>query len=146
MVEINGRCINDFSTALELEGIQQEDPEFEAGLTVCNNPIFGSSLELERLFASELIEGEWDSGNVPLTGNVLDFTDLPEGSYNLIFSTIGFQDPCPGNEYNVSVTVIECICPELFFEDQEICNSSTSIALSDLDTNGFEGEWTGLSN
>ena len=142
LVEINGRCVNEFSTALELQGIQQEDPEFETGLTVCNNPIFGSSLQLERLFSSELIEGEWDSGNVPLSGNVLDFTDLPEGSYNLIFSTIGFQDPCPGNQYNVSVTVIECICPELFFEDQEICNSSNSIVLSDLDTNGFEGDWT----
>lgn len=142
LISVDGLCTESENLSFEVIGIEQEEPEFIDNYEICNNSLFGSTIELSELFVANILEGNWDVGILTNNNGQIDFDGLTPGNYNLRFSTEGFQDPCQGNTYNVDITVIECICPVLNLEDVSLCNNVNSFDLDQMNTMTFDGEWS----
>ena len=138
---INNECVNIATGSVEIFG--QENTVFELlpEVEICNNALFGSSININDIFIGDIPQGEWTLNNVVLNNDELIFTDLTPGEYTVTYSTIGFDNLCPGIERQIVVTVIECLCPQFNNPDITICNDSPNISLSGFDVLNLSGTW-----
>lgn len=139
---IEGTCLNDYPLSFEITAQEELEIELVDDIEICNNSLFGSTVNLNELLPDQSIEGVWDAGTLVVDNNMIDFDGLTEGSYNLVFSTEGFEDPCPGSNFSTTITVLDCDCPVFSFEDLNLCNSESAYNLEQFDLSGFEGEWS----
>jgi len=113
----------------------------------CNNELFGSTLDLNELIVEENIDGIWLLDEEEIAGGIIDFDGFDAGEYEIVFSTIGFEEPCPGNRWTLTVEVEECDCPTVSLpESLLICSDSINVDLEELASGEpVTGEWS-LSN
>ncbi|TVR87643.1 MAG: hypothetical protein EA411_07210 [Saprospirales bacterium] len=113
----------------------------------CNNELFGSTLDLNDLIVEENIDGVWLLDEGEIAGGIIDFDGFDAGEYEIVFNTIGFEEPCPGSRWTLTVEVEECDCPSVSLpESLLICSDSINIGLDDLAADEpVTGEWS-LSN
>ncbi len=104
-----------------------------------------TSIDLDDLI-STTNTGVWtsDSGSIAIDqNNIVDFTNEAVGDYSFKFITNDAVLPCINKEYNTTVSVIDCRCPEVEFltlDDQ--CIETKSIDLNNLRLSGPIGIWT----
>ncbi|TVR77257.1 MAG: hypothetical protein EA409_11995 [Saprospirales bacterium] len=109
---------------------------------ICNNTLFGSILDLNALL-DQPIQGSWSFEGELLEDGLIDFDGFEQGSYDLEFSTIGFEEPCPGQTVQLTLQVEECECPNLVFPERlEVCADIGEWNLSDIFAESAEGEWS----
>lgn len=112
---------------------------------LCNTEAGGSVINLYDLILSGDMNGSWEdadnSGAVGLFNN-LNFNNIPAGDYNFIYTTNSAVDPCPETEYEVTVTVIDCSCPDVFFFSADpLCNGGDVLDLSTIENTSETGSW-----
>ncbi len=109
---------------------------------ICNNSLFGSSLDLNELLDVQT-DGFWSLDGEEIEDGLIDFDGFDEGEYILEFSTEGLEDPCPGRTETVAIQVIECLCPEVDLPNVlDVCANSASIDLTDFTGESPAGNWT----
>lgn len=139
--DISGLCESVDLNSFEIIGQSPAVVQFNTPDSICNDPAFGSTLDLNTLLTDNF-SGEWSSADVPINGSIADFTNLMEGSYSIEFSTIGFEDPCPGALFSVDIPVIDCECPQISLPaNLEFCNLTNNYDLSQLGLS-LPGNWT----
>ena len=138
---VNNECVNDLTGIVNITGQQPTTFELVEEFEICNNPLFGSTINVNDLFTSNVPTGEWQSNNLTINGDLIDFADLPPGNYTLSYSNIGFDNLCSGMSDEVTITVIDCNCATFNNPDITICSNSPSIQLSSLDTQNLTGNW-----
>lgn len=136
-------CPSGDTVSLSLEGIEPLTVNFNTPDTLCNEAIQGSQLDLNTLLSDASIEGVWTSADFPIQNEQIDADGLPAGSYEVTFSTVGFEDPCPGQEYTLLIPVDSCSCPEVALPDTiSLCLLNEGILLNNLlPANPFPGTW-----
>ena len=138
---VNNECVNDLTGSVNVAGQQPTTFELVEEFEICNNPLFGSTINVNDLFTSNVPTGEWQSNNLTINGDLIDFADLPPGNYTLSYSNIGFDNLCSGMSDEITITVIDCNCATFNNPDITICSNSPSIQLSSLDTQNLTGNW-----
>ncbi len=146
LIEAKGRCLDAINNNIELSGYEENTVEFIEEIEICNNSIFGSTIDLNNIFIGLIPIGEWDTGSIILNNNTVDFDNLTAGVYTFTFSTVGYEDPCPGNSYGVDVNVLDCQCPVFALQDLQDCNTGPAIQLDIIDLGGYEGLWDVISD
>ncbi|TVQ49866.1 MAG: hypothetical protein EA362_03635 [Saprospirales bacterium] len=110
---------------------------------ICNNALFGSILDLNELIIGGTIDGTWIFDGEEVLDGVIDFDGFDPGQYEFFFSTEGFEDPCPGNNWLVLIDVIGCDCPPVSLPTAlRICSDFDPIPLMDISGEAVEGVWT----
>ncbi len=115
-------------------------------ISTCNTAAGGSVLNLYDLVTGGDINGTWtdadNSGAVGLFDN-LNFNNIPAGAYNFIYTTNSATFPCTEVTYPVTVTVIDCSCPDVqFFQADPLCNGGETLDLSTIENTTEAGTWT----
>lgn len=140
IIDISGLCESVDLNSFEIRGQDPLSVQFNTPDSICNDPAFGSTLDLNTLLTDNF-SGTWSSTQVPINGSIADFAGLAEGTYSLTFSTVGFEDPCPGNSFNIDIPVIDCECPQVSIPSSlELCNINSPYNLSDLNLE-LSGNW-----
>lgn len=140
---ISGDCSGNLEGNIELTAVLPQDVQFNSSPEICNNSLFGSTLDLGSLLRDPSLSGNWSSPDISISGNEVDFDGAMPGTYTFIFNTEGFEGPCPGDTYSTTVEVIECDCPVLTLpEALNFCNSRQSFDLDSLIDLSFDGSWT----
>ncbi len=136
-------CPSGDTVSLSVEGIEPLAVNFNTPDTLCNDAIQGSQLDLASLLADPTIEGSWTSADFPIQNDQIDADGLPAGNYEVVFSTVGFEDPCPGQEFILSIPVDSCPCPRVLLPDSlALCSTDSTLVLNDLlPPSAFPGEW-----
>jgi hypothetical protein len=139
----NANCPSGDTVSLSLEGIEPLTVNFNTPDTLCNDAIQGSQLDLNTLLADASIQGLWASNDFSIQNDQIDAEGLSPGSYELTFSTVGFEDPCPGQEFILSIPVDSCPCPRVILPDSlDLCSADSSLILDDLlPASPFPGSW-----
>lgn len=116
---------------------------FLSAPSLCNNQVFGSTFDLNELHMDENIDGVWLLDEVEIAGGVIDFDGYDAGEYEIVYSTVGFEDPCPGSSWTLSIEVIECNCPVPSLpETLSICSDNPAVDLMDISDESVAGEWS----
>lgn len=115
-------------------------------VSLCNTIAGGSVINLFDLIVSGDSGGNWVdadlSGAVGLFDN-LNFNNVPAGDYTFIYTTNSAIPPCPEASYEVTVTVLDCTCPEVFFASGgPLCNKGDVLDLSTLEMSNEPGVWS----
>lgn len=138
-----GACIDEINISLEFDVQDPAEPDLADNIEICNNPLFGSSIALSDIISDETIPGEWSVTSGTLTSDSIDFSSVSAGIYDINFSTIGFENPCPGGEYMTSISVIDCQCPFIDLQDNiTLCNDESNLDLTNINNTGFDGIWS----
>jgi subtilisin-like proprotein convertase family protein len=140
----SARCPSADTVTITIEGISPLSVDFSEPDTLCNSALLGSELDLSTLLEDPSIEGNWSSNDFNVSGNRIDADGLPAGNYEVIFSTIGFEAPCPGQEFALSIPVDSCSCPQVSLPDQlDFCEADLDFDLSAiLSPNAYPGDWS----
>ena len=114
--------------------------------SVCNTTAGGSVINLYSLIVSGDNGGSWQdldgSGAVGLFTN-LNFNNVPAGDYRFVYTTNSATPPCTEASYQVVITVLECMCPDVFFfVAPPLCNTSDILDLSTLENTAESGTWS----
>ena len=118
----------------------------QSDTAVCNTEAGGSYLNLYDLIQSGDASGTWqdldNSGAVGLF-NDLNFNTIPAGEYSFLYTTNSATAPCPETAYEVTVTVIDCSCPDVFFFTADpLCNGGDFLDLTTIENTTEEGTWS----
>ena len=141
LVSVDALCAGPFDEEIIINAQSPWSFTLIDDFEICNNPLFNSTFALEDLFIETAQDGEWNVGQIPLSNDILDFADLPEGVYEIEFSTVGFEPSCPGITQSISILVVLCDCPVFTIADVTVCSDVGSIDLGSFDTQGYAGEW-----
>ena len=99
-------------------------------------------LALSQISNTPQVAGTWDTPGLNIISDSIDFDGLPAGEYPISFTTVGFEDPCPGNNYSTTITVIDCQCPTFEFETNiDVCELVNTIDLTLYNTSAYNGNW-----
>jgi len=136
-------CPSGDTVSLSLEGIEPLTVNFNAPDTLCNDALQGSQLDLHTLLADTSIQGLWTSTDFSIQNDQIDADGLPAGNYEVTFSTVGFEDPCPGQDFILSIPVDSCPCPRVTLPDSlALCTTDSILLLNDLlPASPFPGSW-----
>ena len=140
--EVNGECVSQANGQISITVTQPQDISFVASPTICNNPMFGSTLILSELFDGGPYLGEWSSDDLLIANGTIDADGLTGGDYTLNFTSVGFEGACPGSESLISITIEECNCPIFTNQDYAYCSNEGPLPLDIFDTAGLQGDWT----
>ncbi len=118
----------------------------QSDTSVCNTEAGGSFLNLYDLIQSGDTNGNWEdvdnSGAVGLFSD-LNFDGIPAGDYNFIYTTSSAVAPCPESSYQISVTIIDCSCPDVaFLNTDPLCNGGEILDLSTIENTLEDGSWS----
>jgi len=114
--------------------------------SLCNTTAGGSLLNLYDLITGGDANGSWadadQSGAVGLFDN-LNFNNITAGDYRFIYTTNSAVNPCPETTYEVVVTVIDCSCPDVFFDQADpLCNTADILDLTSIENTTEPGTWS----
>ena len=139
----SARCPSGDTVKITLEGVPPLTVDFNDPDTLCNSSLLGSELDLSTLLEDPSIEGDWSSPDFTLSGDRIDADGLPAGNYEVLFSTVGFEDPCPGQEYSLTIPVDSCTCPQVSLPNQlNFCQTEIGLDLNTiLSPNSYPGRW-----
>ena len=120
--------------------------ELQTEAELCNTEAGGSVIDLYDLIISGDMNGTWEdadnSGAVGLFNN-LNFNTIPAGDYTFIYTTNSAVAPCPEEEYEVVITIIDCTCPDVFFFNADpLCNGGDILDLNSLENTTENGTWS----
>ena len=103
-----------------------------------------NTLDLDTLFISGAV-GQWTFVNPELNldgDNVVDFIDVPVGSYELYYTTAAAEMPCSEVTYTLTVNVSDCACPLLTVAPiADLCIADLDIELTNILTAPSAGIW-----
>nr|MBS0036732.1 gliding motility-associated C-terminal domain-containing protein [Saprospiraceae bacterium] len=140
---VESECEATFSGEFTSIVTQALELNFLSAPSLCNNEVFGSTFDLNELHVEENIDGVWLLDEVEIAGGVVDFDGWDAGEYEIVFSTVGFEDPCPGSSQTLSIEVIECNCPVPGLpETLSICSDHVVVDLMDISDMSVAGEWS----
>jgi hypothetical protein len=136
-------CPSGDTVSLSLEGVEPLAVNFNTPDALCNEAIQGSQLDLASLLTDPTIEGSWTSADLPIQNDQINADGLAPGNYEVTFSTVGFEDPCPGQEFILSIPVDSCPCPRVVLPDSlSLCSTDSTLVLNDLlPPSPFPGAW-----
>jgi len=136
-------CPSGDTTTITLEGVSPLSVDFSEPDTLCNSSLLGSDLDLSTLLEDPSIEGSRSSPDLTIIADRIDVDGLSSGNYEVIFSTVGFENPCPGQEFSIIIPVDSCSCPQVMLPDRlEFCQSDFGLNLIDvLPPNPYPGIW-----
>lgn len=143
IVEVTSDCPATFSGEFSIETSREAEIIIDSPPTpICNNAIFGSTINLDSLLSGEVITGQWlNNTGDPVDPN-LDFDGLDSGDYVFLFSTEGFEGPCPGQLLETTITVEHCECPEVIAVDSVGLCAEEYLYLPELIQTEESGQWT----
>ena len=105
-----------------------------------------SFLNLYDLIQSGDTNGTWeDADNSGAVGlfNDLNFNTIPAGDYTFNYTTNSAVAPCDETSYQITVTVIDCSCPDVaFFNADPLCNGGDILDLTTVENTTEEGSWS----
>lgn len=136
------------SADIIFEVIEQPSADILPSTLACNidnSPAASDIINLNDIFQSG-DSGDW-STNESITinnDNSVSFNGEQPGDYLFVYTTNTAVSPCQDQEYELVITVENCICPPLAFASSpDLCNDDTSIDLNTLLLNGVgAGTWT----
>lgn len=131
ITEADVPCAWTFEGNLTITALDEEIVALIPFDTICNTNIGGSTVILEELVQNN-ISGNWFLNGDLQGEDLLDFEGFPLGDYELTFSTIGFEAPCPGSETSFNFYVKECLCPIVEIADISICDDQENINIADI--------------
>ena len=120
--------------------------QLEPAISLCNTEAGGSLLNLFDLIISGDLNGTWEdvdqSGAVGLF-NSLNFKGVAAGDYKFSYTTNSAVAPCPETTWETVVTVIDCVCPDVFFlNTNPLCNGGDVLDLSTIENTTENGSWS----
>lgn len=120
--------------------------ELQTTAELCNTDAGGSVINLYDLIISGDMTGSWEdvdnSGAVGLFNN-LNFNNISAGDYTFNYTTNSAIAPCPEEEYQVTITIIDCTCPDVFFFNADpLCNGGDILDLSTIENTSEDGIWS----
>lgn len=143
IASVESECEATFSGEFTSIVTEPLELNFLSSPTLCNNEVFGSTFDLNELKVEENIGGVWLLDEVEIAGGLVDFDGWDAGEYEIVFSTVGFEDPCPGTSWTLLIEVIECNCPVPSLpETLSICSDNGAVDLMDLSDESVAGEWS----
>jgi hypothetical protein len=135
-------CVSAITGSFIINAFEEEEIIILDPVELCNNSIFGSTLNLNNLLINGN-EGAWSFNGENIENGIFEANGLVPDIYEIDFSTIGFADPCPGIDTSIFITVKACLCPELLFPDSiRFCSTEGTIILDELFNINIVGEWT----
>ena len=122
----------------------------KADTTLCNTQAGGSVINLYSMILSGDTGGSWtdvdQSGAVGLFAS-LNFNNIPAGNYRFQYTTNSATAPCPEEDYEVIVKVLDCACPDVFFlSAAPLCNGGDVLDLSTIENTSEQGVWSVIQN
>ncbi len=143
---INPVCSATLFDSVRIEVGQPTSAFVAPSATVCDNPIFGSTLDFSTLVTGGDLTGNWtEVGSSGAAGSlpVLDFDGVAAGLYFFKYTTAAAAAPCPQKVYQVGVTVEHCVCPSVETKaPPPLCNSGGQLNLKTLQVTAEPGVWT----
>ena len=141
IISVESDCPAEFGGSFTAQFQLPLEVEFFEPPILCNNQLFGSSLDLNLLLVEET-EGQWYVGQEMVVDGLIDFDGLGAGLYELHFTTEGFENPCPGNQWFIEIEVEDCKCPIITLPDSIlVCSDILSLSLPDGNWTDFSGSW-----
>ena len=133
-------------TTVSVDEILPPTATLTTDTSLCNTEAGGSHLNLYDLIQSGDTNGTWEdvdnSGAVGLF-NDLNFNTIAAGVYTFVYTTNSAVAPCPEASYQVSITVIDCSCPDVtFFVADPLCNGGEILDLNTIENTTEEGIWS----
>ena len=142
ITDVISTCIDNFDGEIKIEVKIVEEPVF-VDTFVCNNSEYGSTLNLDDLFADGVApSGTFSSDALVNIDGLLDFNDFDAGVYDVIYDTGDLNQPCPDEVYTIPVTVLECNCPDFDLTQQSFCELTRELDLELFEVFGYSGEWS----
>jgi len=142
IVDVSTNCGFTYQGNFTITALDPFDVEITAVDSICNNSLFGSTVDVSTLFESQEFPGTWFLDGMELIGDEIDFDGFIEGTHLISFSTEGFEGPCPGATYAFSIYVKACECPIVNSpSDIEICSTEEQVELDGLWITNFSGYW-----
>lgn len=134
---------------LQIELISPPSATVTGIAQVCNSTGTGgfiTTIDFSLLVTSGDLNGTWvDSDNSGATGSfpVLDFTNVPTGNYNFVYTTSSATAPCSNLSYPVTIIVKNCDCPDIsLLPTTEVCSDQVSFDLKSILLTTEPGIWT----
>ncbi|TVQ49233.1 MAG: hypothetical protein EA362_04710 [Saprospirales bacterium] len=141
IISVESECPAEFSGSFTAQFQQPLEIELFEPPVLCNNQLFGSALDLNLLLVEET-EGQWYVGQELIEDGLIDFDGLDAGLYEVHFTTEGFENPCPGNQWDIEIVVEDCKCPAISLPDSIlVCSDITSVILPEGNWSQFSGNW-----
>lgn len=141
IVELSSNCLGEFSGNFITQTYEPLELELASPPIVCNNQLFGSVLDLNSLL-SEAVDGRWYLDSLQVIDGLADFNGMEAGVYQLVFSTLEVEEPCPGSEWALQIEIEECSCPQISLPDELLfCSDIKKIALPDVNNDLINGNW-----
>jgi gliding motility-associated-like protein len=92
------------------------------------------------------MNGTWqDTDNSGASGlfNNLNFNGITAGDYRFLYTTSSAILPCPESQYSVTVTVIDCTCPDVDFQNAgALCNAGDVLDMTSIELTAEPGSWS----
>jgi len=132
-----------------IEGSVPPIIEFKSNLIFCNTQIEDRneplSIDLDTIFSSKNIHGEWSSASAELDLSnlpIINFEGTNPGTYELIYTSIDAVAPCNNISRSIFLEVLDCQCPNVRFQSiTPLCSLSDALDLSTIQSSDFEGSW-----
>ena len=109
-------------------------------LTILSFPLQAQENSLQQNLLKSIMSGDsdLDSG--------LNFNNIPAGDYVFEYTTNSAVFPCPEESYQLTITVLDCSCPDVeFFNIDPLCNTSDILDISSIENTTEPGSWTMLT-
>ncbi|MGB0932187.1 MAG: hypothetical protein ACPGVB_15495 [Chitinophagales bacterium] len=122
--------------------------ELTAETSICNTDQNNDPtiLNLNDLILSGDATGTWidlDASGATGTLPNLDFNGVTAGDYTFEYTTAAAQAPCENVAYTVTVSALDCSCPDVSISGAEpFCNDAAILDLATITTTTEAGTWT----
>lgn len=119
--------------------------------TICNSTDSGNStiLNFSTLVTGGDQGGTWaNTDGAAVSGSFpqLNFNGTAPGVYTFTYTTDSALPPCPESSYTVEVTVEDCVCPVLTFNNAPaLCNDGGTLNLNTLQVQANPGSYAVVS-
>ena len=138
------------NTSVSVTEVLPPTATLKADTTLCNTQAGGSVIDLYSMILSGDTGGSWtdvdQSGAVGLFAN-LNFNNIPAGNYRFKYTTNSATAPCPEEEYEIIVKLLDCTCPDVFFlSAAPLCNGGDILDLSTIENTAEQGVWSVIQN
>ncbi len=137
------------SSSVSVTEVLPPSATVQTSASLCNTIAGGSVINLFDLVTAGDMNGSWmDVNNSGASGQFtnLNFNGIVAGDYHFIYSTNSAMPPCPEEQYDVTITVIDCACPDVFFFMADpLCNAGQILDLASLENTTEPGVWSVIS-
>ncbi len=134
------------SSSVSVSEVLPPSSTVQATSSLCNTTAGGSVINLFDLVTAGDMNGSWmDANNSGASGQFtnLNFDGVTAGNYLFVYTTNSAMPPCPEEKYNVTITVIDCECADVFFHAADpLCNAGDMLDLTSIENTTESGSWS----